>query len=160
MSSLTRFYYVPFTGLERLFGDAFNVRFSPPPSVRVACVALNNSTRHLDSLRPRMDVRESGDSTTVAATFDLPGFKPEDVAIDLQQDRLTVSGESKTSSSHEGNGNGYAIRERRHGKFSRTLQLPFGTGPEDVKAKMENGLLTVTFPKATPKQEPQRIAIE
>lgn len=74
-----------------------------------------------------MDVRESQDSTTVAATFDLPGFKPEDVAIDLQQDRLTVSGESATSSAHEGNGHGYAIRERRHGKFSRTLQLPFGT---------------------------------
>jgi len=72
-----------------------------------------------------MNVRESEDSNTVAATFDLPGFKPEDVAIDLQQDRLTVSGGSAASNAHEGNG--YAVRERRYGKFSRSLQLPFGT---------------------------------
>lgn len=72
-----------------------------------------------------MDVIESKDANAVTATFELPGFKPEDVSIDLQQDRLTVSGESATSDSREGDG--HAVRERRYGKFSRTLQLPFGT---------------------------------
>lgn len=59
------------------------------------------------------------------ATFELPGLTSKDVLIDLQQNRLTVCGEYSTSASHEEGG--YAVRERRNGKFSRTLQIPFGT---------------------------------
>ncbi|KAF8125133.1 hypothetical protein EV363DRAFT_1351621 [Boletus edulis] len=52
---------------------------------------------------------------------------------------------------------GHAVRERRDVNFSRTVQVPFGTKPKDVKAKMEKGLLTLTFPKAN---EQQRITIQ
>ena len=72
-----------------------------------------------------MDVNESNESNIMTATFELPGLKSEDIAIDLQQNRLTVSGESMTSNAVEGDS--YAVRERRSGKFSRTLQIPFGT---------------------------------
>ena len=72
-----------------------------------------------------MDVKESNESNVMTATFELPGLKSEDIAIDLQQNRLTVSGESTTSNAVEGDS--YAVRERRSGKFSRTLQIPFGT---------------------------------
>jgi len=61
----------------------------------------------------------------VTATFDLPGLKSEDVTIDVHHNRVTVSGESTTSNDREEDG--YAVRERHYGKFSRTLQLPFGT---------------------------------
>ena len=61
----------------------------------------------------------------MTATFELPGLKSEDVTIDFHHNRLTVSGESSASNSHEEDG--YAVRERRYGKFSRTLQVPFGT---------------------------------
>ena len=61
----------------------------------------------------------------MTATFELPGLTSEDVAIDVHQNRLTVSGESTVSESEEGRD--YVVRERRSGKFSRTLQLPFGT---------------------------------
>ncbi|KAF6747366.1 HSP20-like chaperone, partial [Ephemerocybe angulata] len=54
---------------------------------------------------------------------------------------------------------GYAMRERRFGKFSRTLQLPQGLKEEEVKASMENGVLTVTFPKSTPELAPKKISI-
>lgn len=73
----------------------------------------------------RMEVNESKDTNSVTATFDLPGLTPEDVSINLQQNSLTVSGESTASNSH--GGEGYTVRERRFGKFSRTLELPFGT---------------------------------
>ena len=72
-----------------------------------------------------MDVKESKESNVVTATFELPGLKSEDIAVDLQQNRLTVSGESTTSNAVEGDS--YAVRERRSGRFSRTLQIPFGT---------------------------------
>ena len=71
-----------------------------------------------------MDLHENSDKNTVTATFELPGMKKEDVSIDIHSGRLTISGEMKMSSDHEENG--YAVRERKYGKFSRVLQLPNG----------------------------------
>jgi len=157
MASLIRFRYDPFTGFDGLFNDALYARCLPSRSLEVGG-ACTDTTQRLDSFRPRMDVKESENSNDVTATFELPGIKREDVTVDLQQNRLTVSGESTTTDALEGEG--YAVRERRSGKFSRTLQIPLGTKAEDVKAKMENGILTVTFPKSIPEQEPHRITIQ
>jgi HSP20 family protein len=72
-----------------------------------------------------LDLSESKDTNTVTATFEFPGLTSEGVAIDVHQNRLTVSGESTVSDSEEDRD--YVVRERRSGKFTRTLQLPFGT---------------------------------
>lgn len=71
-----------------------------------------------------MDVHENKDTNTVTATFELPGLKSEDVSIEVKQNRLTVTGEFHKAESHEEEG--YTIRERRRGNFSRTIQLPVG----------------------------------
>lgn len=71
-----------------------------------------------------MDLHENKENNSVTATFELPGLKKEDVHIDVHNGRLSVSGETKLSTEHEESG--YAVRERRFGKFSRTLQLPQG----------------------------------
>ena len=121
-------------------------------------------------------MHEDKENNLVHATFELPGLKKEDVNIDVHNNRLTISGESKISS--ERDENGYAVRERRYGKFSRSLALPQGIKvcpsrsllrdddadqhshqPEEVKASLEDGVLTVTFPKATPEQAPKKITI-
>lgn len=123
-------------------------------------------------------MHESTKDNKVTATFELPGLKKEDVTIDVHNNRLIVSGEY--SSSNEEEKEGYVVRERREGKFSRTLPLPAGIKvasnllfmqlseasdqmliqqAEEIKASMENGLLQITFPKATPEQEAKRIAI-
>ena len=60
----------------------------------------------------------------VTALFELPGLKKEDVNIDVHNNVLTVTGESKVSSDRDDNG--YAVRERRYGKFSRAIPLPQG----------------------------------
>ena len=60
----------------------------------------------------------------VTATFELPGLKKEDVNIDVHNNLLTVSGESKAET--ERNEDGYAVRERRYGRFSRSLPIPQG----------------------------------
>ena len=56
--------------------------------------------------------------------LELPEFPSENVAIDVQQNRLTISGESTTPDSEEQRN--YVVRERRSGTFFRTLRLPFG----------------------------------
>lgn len=58
------------------------------------------------------------------ATFELPGLSKENVQIDVRDNVLTVSGESTISS--ERDDKGYSVRERRFGKFSRSLPLPQG----------------------------------
>ena len=105
----------------------------------------------------RMDLHEDAEKNLVTATFELPGLKKEDISIDVHNGRLTVSAESKLSAEH--NENGYAVRERRYGKLSRTLQLPQGLKEEEIKASVENGVLTVTFPKTTPELAPKKITI-
>lgn len=71
-----------------------------------------------------MDLHEDTGKNLVTATFELPGLKKEDVNVELQHNRLTISGESTLSSDFDKNG--FAIRERRFGRFARTLQLPEG----------------------------------
>jgi len=152
--SLVHFHYDPFSEFDRLFDDAFSSRFRPSSDV----ARTSEGRSRVGTFRPRMDLIESKDKNEVTATFELPSLKRDDVRIDVQQNRLTVSGDVKASEERqEGD---FAVRERMYGTFSRTLQLPLGTKPEDVKAKMENGVLTVTFPKVGKEQEPKRIAVQ
>ena len=87
-----------------------------------------------------MDVHYDKDTNNVNATFELAGLQKEDVSIDVHNNVLTVSGEDKTSS--ERSEGGYVIRERRCGKFSRSLTLPEGLKvstlviPYDTAAEM------------------------
>jgi len=112
---------------------------------------------YADQIWCRMDVNYKKDTNDIVASFELPGLQKEDVSIDVHNNVLTVSGHSNTSSErHE---DGYVVRERRHGKFTRALSLPQGLKNEDIKASMVNGVLTISFPKSTPETEPKKIAI-
>ncbi|KAG2073103.1 HSP20-like chaperone [Suillus decipiens] len=153
--SLVRTFYDPFAEFDKLFDDAFNARFRHDCS---PTIEGNTALIHRrDRAFPRMDLYENAEAKTVTATFELPGIKQEDVNVEVHGNRLTVSGESKRSENY--NKGSHVVQERSFGKFSRTLQIPQGINVEDVHAKMENGVLTVCFPKAGPDQQPQRIAI-
>ena len=139
MSYPARFYYDPFSAFDRLFEDAFVPRCHPSSAVVERGRNSGNESQLL--LRPkyvlnrgssdivltyiyRMDLHENKEANTVTAVFELPGLKSQDVSIEVHQGRLTVSGEfDKTESREEG---GYAVRERHHGKFARTIQVPVG----------------------------------
>ncbi|KAK0204408.1 HSP20-like chaperone [Desarmillaria ectypa] len=148
-TTMSVYYYEPFYNFDRLF-DAFN----RPVSQQLQTAQDNAAT---SALRPKMDLHEDSTKNIVTATFELPGLKKEDVQIDVHGGRLTISGESKISSEHEENG--YAVRERKFGKFSRTLRLPQGVKEEEIKASLDNGVLTVTFPKASPETAPKKITV-
>src|SRR5579859_882327 len=84
---------------------------------------------------PAIDVvRENGDLVVRA---DIPGIKPEEVKIEVEDDILTVSGEHQESK--EEKDKNYVRRERRYGSFSRSMTLPAGIDPKSIKAKTHDG---------------------
>ena len=72
-----------------------------------------------------MDLHEDVDNNLMTATFELPGLSKDKVNIDMQNGNLIVSGEVFDST--EKNDHGYSVRERRTGRFSRSVKLPEST---------------------------------
>ncbi|KAI0632648.1 HSP20-like chaperone [Trametes polyzona] len=147
-----------FDDFDRLFDEAFARRTSGGNgSASQLQRQQGNANSAPPVLRPRIDLHEDKEKNLVTATFELPGINKQDVNIEVRNNVLNVSGESKLSS--ERNEKGYVVRERRFGRFARSIPLPEGVKPEDIKASMDNGVLTVTFPRQTPEQLPKRITV-
>ena len=103
---------------------------------------------------PALDVFEDEDRITVQV--ELAGMKKEDFDISLQDDMLTISGERKSESEKR---EGESFRnERSFGAFSRSITLPSPVKAEKVKATYEDGVLTVTLPKAE-EAKPKKIQV-
>ena len=118
-----------------------------------------NPARQLEGVTewaPAVDATAENGDLVIRA--ELPGVKPEDVDISLQDNVLTISGERKAEQEEERGG--YYIRERRYGSFSRSFNLPQGTDESKVRARFENGVLEVRVEGAGAVQEPKRIQIE
>ncbi|KAJ3760139.1 HSP20-like chaperone [Lentinula raphanica] len=142
------YFYEPFYNVDRVFDRLFDTAFPQNGG------ASYGST---STIKPKMDLHEDSSNNTVTATFELPGLRKEDVNVDIHDGRLTISGETKSSSEHQEEG--FAIRERKSGKFSRMLRLPRGVKEEEIKASMADGVLTVTFPKTAAETQPKKISV-
>lgn len=94
------------------------------------------------SWAPAVDVVRDDGQIVVHA--DVPGFKPEEVKIEISDGVLTISGEREESK--EENEKNYIRRERRYGSFSRSIALPSGVDPGAVKATTHEGVVDVTVP--------------
>ena len=90
----------------------------------------------------RTDITDKGDAFVLEA--DLPGFKKDDIKIDLENDRLTIKAERH--SEHEENRNGCIRRERHFGTFERSFDVS-GIETQSIKANYTDGVLTLTLPK-------------
>jgi HSP20 family protein len=103
---------------------------------------------------PPMDLMEAEDHYVLRA--DLPGLGEEDVAIEVQDGTLTISGERSAEREHERGG--WFRVERSFGSFSRSMTLPQGIAPDAVTAEFDRGVLTVRIPKPE-ERKPHRVAI-
>ena len=101
----------------------------------------------------KTDVRENKDSYD--AFVDLPGFKKEDVKLDLDNGYLTISDQRNEELDDKDNEGRYIRQERCTGSCARSFYVGENLKPTDVAAKFENGILELKLPKAD-KQIPEK----
>ena len=91
-----------------------------------------------------LDIYQTKDDVVVKAA--VPGMNPEEVDISITRDTLTINGEHKEDK--EVKEQDYIRREHRYGVFSCTVTLPIAIQSEKAQAAFENGMLTLSLPKA------------
>ena len=104
--------------------------------------------KHVDRIM-KTDVREKEDAYEVM--IDLPGFKNEEVKIELKNGNLTIHA-AKTLDKEEKKEGKYIRQERYSGNMSRSFYVGENVKVQDVQAKFENGILTLDIPKKDPKK--------
>jgi HSP20 family protein len=117
--------------MDHLFDDAFTRPFGMTDGW------------HTSSM-PAIDMYQTDSEVVVKAS--LPGMKAEDVQINMTGDLLTIKGEMKQTD--ETKKKDYHFREQRWGAFERSVRLPIAIVSDKSKAEFEDGVLTVTLPKA------------
>ena len=100
---------------------------------------------------PRTQVRDTGDAVEVTA--ELPGIETEDVHIELQDDMLTIRGETTVEEERDG------VKVERSVSFLRQLELPDGVDAEQARASYRNGVLSIRFPKRSQRENVRQIPI-
>lgn len=127
--------------MARLWSDTwpFTARSLTPPALR--------ETSRPTPWAPRLDVYEKNGNLVIKA--DLPGAKPEDVEVTLEEGDLIIKGERKDE--REDKAENYYRMERSYGSFYRCLSLPEGIKPEQIQATFADGVLEITIPKPTEK---------
>lgn len=103
---------------------------------------------------PALNVYEVADKIVVQA--ELPGFKAEDIEISVERETLSLRGERKAE---EMENVSYHRRERRTGKFQKSLTLPYEINVDGVEAHFKDGVLKLTLPKAE-HVKPKKISIK
>ena len=102
-----------------------------------------------------LDVSENEDAYTVKAS--MPGIPSDDINVTLEDNVLTIKGE--IAGDNEVEGEQYHIRERRYGSFGRSLRFPVDVNTDAIEAVYENGVLTLTVPKAE-EVKPKQISVK
>ncbi|HEX2990740.1 MAG TPA: Hsp20/alpha crystallin family protein [Anaerolineales bacterium] len=116
--------------MDRLFDDAF----TRPLSVRDGWSMAS----------PAIDMYQTDNEVVVRAS--IPGIKAEEVQINVTGDVLTLKGE--VNQEEERKDRAWHIREQRFGSFERSVALPTSVKSDQAEAVFENGILTITLPKA------------
>lgn len=129
--------------MDRLFEDSYvhSSRFWPE---------LGKGELSLD-----LDMYQTDKDVVIKAT--IPGVKPEEIDISLTGDVLTIKGEHKEE--QEVKEQDYFHKERRYGAFSRSIQIPVSVKSDKADAVFENGVLTLTLPKAK-EEKPKQIKVK
>jgi len=107
--------------------------------------------KHADRLM-KTDVRELPEGYEV--DVELPGFKKEEIKLSLEKGNLTISAQKGLEKEETDKKNGKVIRKERYeGNLTRSFYVGEDLEKEDIKAKYENGVLSLVIPKKAPKAE-------
>ncbi len=126
------------------FGRLTDLRDEIDRLFEVPLAELTRASQLLSGWTPALDVYEDKDNVYVRA--ELPGMKREDIDLSLHNGSLSISGERKSEAKYK---DAEVYRsERFFGRFQRTVTLPTPVNVEKVKAQYQDGILSVTLPKA------------
>jgi HSP20 family protein len=103
-----------------------------------------------------LDIYTEGDNLIVKAS--VPGIKPEELNVQVRDDMLTISGQMKQET--ERKDDDYHLRERRYGRFERTVALPHSVTADKAQAEFDNGVLTLTLPRAAEEPRNKKIPVK
>jgi HSP20 family protein len=103
---------------------------------------------------PPADVEQTDEATVLK--LDLPGIAREDIAIEVHDGSMTISGERNEEHTEEHEG--YVLRERASGGFARSFTLPPHAKVEEISATVEDGVLKVTIPRLA-EEAPRSISV-
>ena len=101
----------------------------------------------------KTDIREEDGKVILEA--DLPGFKKEDIHVDLDDNFMTISAERHSDYEQKDKQGNYIRCERSYGSYSRSFDVT-GIDTEKIAAKYDNGVLTLTMPRKEPQQPASR----
>lgn len=104
---------------------------------------------------PQIDVRQTDDDVVLTAS--LPGVKPDDVQVTITGQTINLRGSMKQE--QDVDESQYLYQERRYGSFNRSIQLPVRVQGDQAKASFDDGILTITIPKAE-EMKPRQIQIQ
>ena len=135
---------------EKLFDDWFD--FAAPQTRSHAFANMNAAMR--------TDIRET--ETGFELDIDLPGYKKDDLKLELKDGYLTINAEHKRHNYEKDTNGRYVRRERYYGSMSRSFYVGEAITEEDIRARFEDGILKLALPKDKPKQveEKKYIRIE
>ena len=122
--------------LPEVFNDFFNTDFMPK----------------VNATAPAINVKESDKDYQVELAA--PGLKKEDFSVNINDDgNLVIKMEKKEENKEENKTSHYLRREFSFSKYEQTLILPDDVEKEEIRAKMENGVLTIDLPKMVVSQK-------
>ena len=137
---------------ENLFDDFFDDDFFRFP----AAASKQLYGKHAKSLM-KTDVRET--ENTYELDIDLPGFKKDEINVELKDNCLTISAAKGLDKDEEAKKGTYIRQERYAGACSRSFYVGDGVEAKDISAKFENGILMVSIPKQVEKKLPESTSI-
>ena len=138
---------------ENLFDDFFTDPFGVVPASRSNEVLYGKHARNL----MKTDIRDTENSYEL--DVDLPGFKKDEITVDLKNGYLTISAEKGVDKDTQEENSRYIRRERYAGVCSRSFYVGNAIRPEDIHAKYEDGILKLSVPKNVARELPENTSV-
>lgn len=126
----------PYKEFERSFDDVFGRAW------RTGLIG-NDRGRDVQMWKPAVNVYEDKENLVLEAQ--LPGIDMKDIEVSVTDHTLELRGDRKLE--HEGDGEGYHVREARYGSFARSFTLPSYVDPGKAQASYDRGVVTIAVPK-------------
>lgn len=120
--------------LNELMTDPFDAFFN-------AAMSPVHTLQEMSPTLMRTDIKKTGEGYEM--TIDLPGFKKDDVQVELHDEYLVVSAEAQSESEDKNEEGTYVRKERFSGKCSRTFYVGDDVDEDDIAAKFEDGVLKI-----------------